>query len=102
MAKRKKTETKKTVKRKAVKKPEAKQVEVRADEKVLRGSYANHIQVSIQDEEFVFDFFARIGEKAALVSRIFVAPQHAERFRDLLRRQVAAHKRLHRVKAKKR
>ncbi len=73
-------------------KEESKRIEVGAEINLASGRYANHIQVSIQEEEFVLDFLSRVGEQATLVSRVFVSPTHAQRLADLLKRQIAKHK----------
>jgi hypothetical protein len=73
-------------------KEEPKRIEIGADINRLSGRYANHIQVTVQGEEFVLDFLARMGEQATLVSRVFVSPMHAQRLMELLRRQIAKHK----------
>lgn len=91
MAKRKKA-IRKTVTKAVGTEPQIKEIEVRADLDVLRGRFANHIQVSLQEEEFILDFFARAGEKGSLLSRVFITPQHAKRLADLLKRQVTMHK----------
>ena len=92
---------KKTVKRKSAKKPEVKKLEVAADVDIMRGRYANHIQVIVQEEELVLDFLARAGEQATMISRVFITPQHGKRLQDLLRRQLAIHKKNYGAKAKR-
>lgn len=88
-------------KRKTAKKPEVKVLEVKTDHDVLRGRYSNHIQVSMQEEEFVLDFFARCGEQVMLLSRVFITPAHARRLSDLVRRQLTLHKKQFGGKAKR-
>ena len=58
----------------------------------LLGRYSNHIQVSMQKEEFVLDFFAQGGSQLTHQSRIFIVPAHAARLLVLLKRQVQLHK----------
>lgn len=91
MAKRKKAKLK-TVTKAVGSQPQIKELEVRANLDLMRGRFANHIQVSMQEEEFILDFFARAGEQASFLSRVFITPQHAKRFADLLKRQVTMHK----------
>jgi hypothetical protein len=76
----------------AVKK-DVKKLEVASEVQVSAGRYANHIQVVVQEEEFVLDFFARTGEGGIHVARVFISPTHAERLMNLLKRQTAQHKR---------
>lgn len=92
MAKKRKVAKKKTAKRRSTKKPELTKIEAKADVDMLRGRYANHIQVTVQEEELVLDFLARAGEQATVISRIFITPQHGRRLQDLLRRQLTIHK----------
>lgn len=101
MAKKRKAVKKKTAKRKSSQKLEIKNLEVQADVDMLRGRYANHIRVAVQDEEFVLDFFARVGEQVTLLSRIYITPEHGKRLYGLLRRQLAVHKKQFGAKAKK-
>jgi hypothetical protein len=74
-------------------KKEAKQLEATSEMQVSAGRYANHIQVTVQEEEFVLDFLARAGDTAVHVARVFVSPTHAERLLRLLKRQIERHKR---------
>ena len=87
----------KKAKRKVTKKtvgpqPEIKRLEVQGDLDVMRGRFANYIQVSMQEEEFILDFFARAGEQGCHLGRVFITPQHAKRLAGLLTRQIAMHK----------
>lgn len=88
----KRKKTKRKTAKKADGQPEIKRLEVQGDLDVMRGRFANHIQVSMQEEEFILDFFARAGEQGSHLSRVFITPQHAKRFADLLKRQVTLHK----------
>ncbi|MCP4247942.1 MAG: DUF3467 domain-containing protein [bacterium] len=45
-----------------------------------------------QEEEFIPDFVSRVGGQRTVLSRIFLSPTHAQRLVDLLKRQVARHK----------
>lgn len=101
MAKKRKTAKKKATKRRSAKKPEVKVLEVKTDVEMLRGRYSNHIQVSMQEEEFVLDFCAKGGEQVTLLSRIFITPAHAKRLSDLVRRQLTLHKKRFGSKAKR-
>ncbi len=73
-------------------KEKATQVEVASQLDVSAGRYANHIQVAVQQEDFVLDFLARAGDKAVHVARVYISPPHAQRLMDLLKRQIAQHK----------
>ena len=101
MAKKRKTGKKKTAKRRSAKKPEVGELPVKVDPEMLRGRYSNHIQVTMQQEEFVLDFFAKGGEQVTLLNRIFITPAHAKRLSDLVRRQLTLHKKQFGSKAKR-
>lgn len=101
MVKKRKVAKKTTVKRRSAKKAEVKKLEAQADVDMLRGRYANHIQVTVQEEELVLDFLARAGEQATVISRVFITPQHGKRLQELLRRQLAIHKKNYGPKAKR-
>ena len=58
-------------------------IQIAADEKDLKGRYANLMSVSHTGEEFVLDFFSVTppGDvpRGALISRIIVSPSHFKR-----------------------
>lgn len=82
-------------KAKTIKKDTAKTLEAAGDFQVAAGRYANHIQITPNEEEFVLDFFARAGQPTvAHVGRFFIAPNHARRLMDLLRSQIILHKKM--------
>jgi hypothetical protein len=55
------------------------QVQIKADDKVLRGLYANAMQVHHTQEEFVLDFLNVLPPSATLGARVVVSPGHAKR-----------------------
>jgi hypothetical protein len=67
-------------------------LEVQGEPELLRGRYANHIQVSVQEEEFILDFFARSAEQTFHVSRMFISPRHALRLNKLLEKQIETYR----------
>ena len=80
---------------KTIEKTTPKTLEATGDIQVAAGRYANHIQVTPNEEEFVLDFFARSGQPAVVhVGRFFIAPNHARRLMDLLRSQIILHKKI--------
>lgn len=101
MARKRKTVQRKTTQRRPAKRTEVQEVQIKTDHETPRGRYSNHIQLTMQEEEFVVDFFCRCGEQVTLLSRIFITPAHAKRFGDLLRRQHALHQKRFKSKAKR-
>lgn len=79
--------------KKLQRKKETIEIEAGAEISALGGRYCNYVQVSTEEEEFALDFFSRVGKRATLVSRVFLSPRHAQRLADLLKKQVAQHKR---------
>lgn len=56
------------------------QIQVKAGDEILKGSYANMVQVGHTGEEFIFDFLNIFPPTGSLVSRVIVSPSHAKRF----------------------
>lgn len=56
------------------------QIQLKATDDVLRGQYANAVQISHTKEEVVFDFLSLMPPQGQLVSRVIVSPGHAKRF----------------------
>ncbi len=55
------------------------QIQVKADDKILKGQYANMVQVGHTGEEFVLDFMNLLPPAGQLVSRVIVSPSHFKR-----------------------
>lgn len=55
------------------------QLQVKATDEVLRGAYANALQVSHTKDEIVFDFLSLVPPQGQLVSRVITSPSHAKR-----------------------
>ncbi len=55
------------------------QIQVKIEDKVLRGVYSNMMQVAHTPEEFVMDFMNIIGGAGIVASRVIVSPQHMKR-----------------------
>jgi hypothetical protein len=97
MAKKRKiptTKVKKKIKKriKTITADAGKLTEAQGDIQTVAGRFANHIQLILQEEEIILDFFARSGQQVTHQARIFVTPKHAERLSILLRRQVRLHR----------
>jgi len=54
-------------------------IQIKASDEVLKGAYANMVQVSHGGEEFVMDFINAWPPAGALVGRIIISPSHAKR-----------------------
>ncbi|MBU1033042.1 MAG: DUF3467 domain-containing protein [Patescibacteria group bacterium] len=57
---------------------------IKAQDDVLRGQYANMMQVSHSKEEFVLDFMLAFPPQGELVSRLIVSPAHMKRIAHAL------------------
>ena len=55
------------------------QINIRAENKELKGSYSNMMQVSHTKEEFILDFFLLSRPEGVLTSRIVMSPGHMKR-----------------------
>lgn len=55
------------------------QIQVKASDEMLKGQYANMVQVGHTGEEFVLDFMNLLPPAGQLVSRIVVSPSHYKR-----------------------
>lgn len=58
---------------------QSQQVQIKADDAVLKGTYANMMQVAHTKEEFVLDFMNLLPPQGALVSRVITSPGHLKR-----------------------
>ncbi len=54
--------------------PKANQSQIKANDEILKGEYANAMQVMHTKEEFVMDFISNLPPIASLVSRVIVSP----------------------------
>lgn len=54
------------------------QIQIKADDAVLTGKYANALQISHTKDEVVFDFLSLFPPSGHLVSRIITSPAHAK------------------------
>ncbi len=55
------------------------QVQIKADDKTLKGHYANALMASHNPDEFVLDFIFTQQPAPTLVSRIITSPAHFKR-----------------------
>lgn len=55
------------------------QIQIKASDTVLKGEYANMLQVMHTKEEFVLDFLNVFPPSGTLHSRVIVSPSHMKR-----------------------
>ena len=59
--------------------PAGGQIQVKASDEILKGQYANMVQVGHSGEEFVLDFMNLLPPTGQLVARVIVSPSHYKR-----------------------
>lgn len=59
--------------------PQQQQVQIKANDAVLKGEYANMMQVMHTAEEFVLDFLSVYPPAGSLNARVIVSPGHMKR-----------------------
>ncbi|MBX4187039.1 MAG: DUF3467 domain-containing protein [Candidatus Doudnabacteria bacterium] len=59
-------------------------VNVKIEDNVLKGHYANNMQVSFSGEEFIMDFMNLFPPQGIITDRIFVSPGHMKRMTAVL------------------
>lgn len=52
---------------------------VKIEDSVLKGNYANNMQVSFTGEEFVLDFMNLFPPQGIVTNRVFMSPGHMKR-----------------------
>jgi len=71
------------------------QVQLKADEKTLKGRYANMAQISHTREEFALDFINMLPPQPMLLSRVMISPGHAKRLARALKENVEKYEATH-------
>lgn len=64
------------------------QLQVKMPDEVLKGIYANMVQVGHSGEEFILDFMNLFPPAGIVGARIIVSPQHMKRFISALQDNV--------------
>ncbi|MDX1535830.1 MAG: DUF3467 domain-containing protein [Candidatus Spechtbacterales bacterium] len=64
------------------------QIKMNASEDVLKGAYANAMQISHTKEEFILDFFLAHPPQGQLASRVITSPGHAKRIVAALQQNI--------------
>jgi len=54
-------------------------INVKIEDNVLKGNYANNMQVAFSGEEFILDFMSLFPPQGIITNRIFVSPGHMKR-----------------------
>ena len=65
-------------------KPEKPQFQIKAEDEVAKGRFANVAQVGSSHDAFVLDFAFVQGPVGWLLSRVLLSPSHAKRFHAVL------------------
>jgi len=64
------------------------EVQVKADDKILKGRYANIMYIAHTKEEFVLDFLNIFPPQGTLVSRVITSPGHMKRILKALEENI--------------
>ncbi len=59
--------------------PAGQQMQIKIDDQVLKGVYANALQIGHTKEEFVLDFINLLPPQGIAVARILLSPGHMKR-----------------------
>jgi len=70
-------------------------VQVKVTDEVMKGAYANMMQVSHTREEFVLDFMNVLPPGGIVTSRIITSPGHLKRIIRALQENVKAYEQSH-------
>ncbi|HKL17184.1 MAG TPA: DUF3467 domain-containing protein [Patescibacteria group bacterium] len=65
-----------------------KQLKFSANDEKLSGHYSNMMQLRVNKNEFIMDFFLASPPKGELLSRIITNPSHAKRIANVLRKNI--------------
>jgi len=64
--------------------PAQQQLQVKVSDEVLKGVYANMLQVGHTPEEFILDFMNLFPPAGVMSARVIVSPTHAKRIASAL------------------
>ncbi len=67
------------------------QIQVKMPDEVLKGSYANMLQISNSAEEFILDFMNLFPPSGIVTSRVIVSPGHMKRIVGVLQNVMEAY-----------
>ncbi|MDE2311897.1 MAG: DUF3467 domain-containing protein [Patescibacteria group bacterium] len=64
------------------------QIQVKVSDEVLKGAYANMVQIGHNPEEFVLDFMNLLPPTGIAVARVILSPAHAKRVAAALQENI--------------
>lgn len=68
-----------------------KQIQIKADDDVAKGRFANVVQVGSTHDAFVLDFAFVQGAQGWLLARLLLSPSHAKQLHAVLGERIARH-----------
>jgi len=60
-------------------------MQIRANDAILAGTYANHLMLHMNREEFILDFINIIPPHATLNSRVAISPANFKRMLEIMK-----------------
>jgi len=70
-------------------------MQLKANDEILKGHYANMAQISHTKEEFALDFILMLPPAAQLQSRVLLSPGHAKRLVKALQENIEKYEGAH-------
>jgi hypothetical protein len=74
---------------------QSQQIQIKADDRALKGNYANMMQVAHSREEFVLDFMNIFPPQGSLVARVITSPGHLKRIIAALAQNLSQYEKQH-------
>ena len=68
--------------------PPQQQIQVKINDEVMKGSYANSMMVMHTKEEFIMDFISLVGNQGIVNARVITSPGHMKRILNALKENV--------------
>lgn len=70
-------------------------IQIKVDNEIAKGRYANSLEVKSNKEEFCLDFFNVFPPVGAMTARIMMSPGHMKRVVNLLQRTMEDYEKKH-------
>jgi hypothetical protein len=70
------------------------QITIKATDEDLKGNFSNTVQVKLQQDHFVLDFFMLSDPAGILVSRVVLTPGHIKSLASALNEQIAQYEKI--------
>jgi hypothetical protein len=70
-------------------------IQIKVDNEIIKGRYANSLEVKSNREEFCLDFFNVFPPVGAMTARIMMSPGHMKRVVNLLQRTMEDYEKKH-------